>query len=148
MATDPSNVDERYLRARVRAHLLPMLERENPQLVEHLAALAEDAREARAVLVHEAERALARANGQVRALKEESAWVRRWALRVTVEREIGAPLQRNHLVALDRMLWRGGQVRLPGDFVASMGEQGQLLVAKVAKRGRGVRRPTLGTESE
>jgi len=52
------------------------------------------------------------------------------------------------LVALERMLSGGGQVRLPGDFVAEVNERGQLVVSEVSKRGRGVRRRTNVTESE
>ena len=41
-ATDPSNRDPRFLRARVRMQLLPELERLSPRIVEHLCALADD----------------------------------------------------------------------------------------------------------
>lgn len=40
-AEDPSNSDLRYLRTRVRNHLLPSLLRESPTIVEHLNALAD-----------------------------------------------------------------------------------------------------------
>lgn len=43
--TDPSNVDVRFARARVRNAWIPFLERENPRLVEALLALAADARQ-------------------------------------------------------------------------------------------------------
>jgi tRNA(Ile)-lysidine synthase len=38
---DPSNADPRFLRARVRAELLPLLERLSPSVVSHLCALAD-----------------------------------------------------------------------------------------------------------
>jgi len=41
---DPSNADRRFSRARVRHEWMPLLERENPRLVEALLALAADAR--------------------------------------------------------------------------------------------------------
>jgi tRNA(Ile)-lysidine synthase len=41
-AQDPSNEDRRFLRARVRADLLPMLESLSPRIVEHLCSLADD----------------------------------------------------------------------------------------------------------
>ena len=47
---DPSNRDARYARTRVRAEVVPLLEREDPAIVTHLAALAEDARAASAFL--------------------------------------------------------------------------------------------------
>ncbi len=42
---DPSNRDEKYLRTRVRHELLPLLQELGPGVVEHLAALAEEAAE-------------------------------------------------------------------------------------------------------
>jgi tRNA(Ile)-lysidine synthase len=42
-AVDPSNSDTRFLRARVRAEVLPLLERINPRVVEHMCALADAA---------------------------------------------------------------------------------------------------------
>jgi tRNA(Ile)-lysidine synthase len=39
---DPSNNDRRYLRARVRWEVLPLLESMSPRVVEHLCGLAED----------------------------------------------------------------------------------------------------------
>jgi tRNA(Ile)-lysidine synthase len=47
-ARDPSNEDERFLRARVRRDLVPCLLQLNPRAVEHLCALADDARRFRA----------------------------------------------------------------------------------------------------
>ena len=43
-AIDPSNRDPRFLRARVRHEVLPMLEGLSPRIVEHLCALADAAR--------------------------------------------------------------------------------------------------------
>ncbi len=40
-ATDPSNVDDHYARTRVRAELLPLLEKMSPSIVEHLCALSD-----------------------------------------------------------------------------------------------------------
>jgi len=41
-ATDPSNRDARFLRARVRHELLPLLTELSPKIVEHLTALADE----------------------------------------------------------------------------------------------------------
>ncbi|HEY8076100.1 MAG TPA: tRNA lysidine(34) synthetase TilS [Labilithrix sp.] len=41
-ATDPSNADPRYVRTRVRREVLPLLESLDPQIVRHLADLADD----------------------------------------------------------------------------------------------------------
>ncbi|HEX5657073.1 MAG TPA: tRNA lysidine(34) synthetase TilS [Polyangiales bacterium] len=142
-ARDPSNRDERYLRVRVRHALLPALSAENPRIAEHLAQLADDAREAGELLAVRAESALARADGDVRALREEPSLVRRFALKREIERRTGAPLSRAHLMAVERMLIEAGHghVRVPGDVVVSVGREGTLSLAAVTKRGRGSRRP-------
>jgi tRNA(Ile)-lysidine synthase len=41
-AVDPSNVDRRFLRARVRLDLMPLLEELSPGIVAHLTALADE----------------------------------------------------------------------------------------------------------
>lgn len=41
-AEDPSNLDQRFLRVRVRRELMPLLERLSPGIVGHLTALADD----------------------------------------------------------------------------------------------------------
>ena len=41
-SSDPSNRDPRFLRTRVRFELLPVLERLNPRVVEHMCALADE----------------------------------------------------------------------------------------------------------
>jgi tRNA(Ile)-lysidine synthase len=141
VANDPSNANPRFLRVRLRAQVLPALSAENPRVAQHLAALAEDARELRQLVAREAAQLLARLGGDFRALSEESRLLRRSALKQHVERVTGTALRRTHLVSLDRMLSAGGQVRLPGDFVASLSDEGELVLEKVAKRGRGRARP-------
>jgi tRNA(Ile)-lysidine synthase len=139
--SDPSNVDRRYLRARIREGLLPALQAENPRIVEALCALSDDARAAAALIERDAERVLLACGVNARALREESPAARRWALRQWAEREHGIVLLRTHLEALDRMLWRGGEVRLPGDRMASLNEAGDITVGLAKKRGRGSQRP-------
>lgn len=141
VAHDPSNLDPAYLRVRVRHKLLPSLCEENPQLPESLAHLADDARETAAFLREHAQEALRRTAHDAALLREEPAPVRRLALKILVEREADAPLTRAHVAALDRLLWAGGLVRVPGDVVVSVAPGGQLLCERVAKRGRGVKRP-------
>ncbi len=143
VAHDPSNDDTRYLRVRVRASLLPQLSAENPQISLHLAAVADDARALRELVSEAALRALQRCDGRIAELAEECSAVRRSALKLHVESRTQTKLQRTHLVALERMLSGGGQVRLPGDYVADLGSDGRLVMERVAKRGRGVGRRTL-----
>lgn len=142
VAHDPSNRDPRYLRARVRARLLPMLCEENRQLPQQLADLADDAREAAGWLDQRASEALAQAEGCVARLRDEPPLVRRWVLRMLIARQAGVRLERAHLIAMDRVLWRGGEVRVPGDLAVSLDERGVLSVSPVTKRGRGSPRPT------
>lgn len=65
---DPTNLDLRRLRARIRQQLLPLLERDfSPQVVSHLGGLARLAREEEAfwaALVEDRFRALVHANGE------------------------------------------------------------------------------------
>jgi tRNA(Ile)-lysidine synthase len=143
VARDPSNLDTRYLRVRVRSSLLPQLSAENPQISLHLAAVADDARALREFVSAAALRALQRCAGDLRLLAEESSAVRRSALKLHVQSQTQTKLRRTHLVALERMLSDGGQVRLPGDYVAELASDGRLEVERVAKRGRGVGRRTL-----
>lgn len=146
-ARDPSNRDARYLRVRVREQLLPALALENPKIAEHLGHLADDAREAVPLLRAHAERALANAGRRLASLQDEPPFVRRWALKLLVEREAGVSLTRAHLSALDRMLQRGGQVRIPGDVTVSVSTTGQLTFEPVAKRGRGIPRRNQETDT-
>jgi tRNA(Ile)-lysidine synthase len=144
-ADDPSNRDPRYLRSRVRASLLPALCAENPNFARQLASLADDARQAAALLTERAASALAQAEGHAARLREEPEIVRRWALRAFVEQRSGAKLTRTHLVALDRMLSGGGPVRVPGDLLVTLDPAGVLSVSRVTKRGRGLPRQREGT---
>jgi hypothetical protein len=58
--------------------------------------------------------------------------LRRW-----VEQALGVALRRQHIVALERMLWVGGEVRLPGGVVAQLDGSGSMTFTPVSKRGRG-----------
>lgn len=51
-ANDPSNGDARYLRARVRTELLPLLRALSPNIVEHLCALADQLQATRGEATH------------------------------------------------------------------------------------------------
>jgi tRNA(Ile)-lysidine synthase len=144
-ARDPSNLDPRYLRVRIRQELLPRLCVENPRLPEQLAALADDAREVAHLLEPEVLRAreLLEKEGAVPFLAV-SAHVRRAALKSWAELRTQTPIQRTHLFALERMLFRGGQVRLPGAWVACLDSRSHLVLTPSPKRGRGVPRRTKG----
>ncbi len=114
LVEDPSNQDARYLRARVRHRLLPLLVREQPALARALAALADDAAEHRA-LVERVVGALApRALASVEALAGLEPPLRREALRRWAREQARVELGRPHLEALERLcLTTRGEVRLP-----------------------------------
>lgn len=139
-ARDPSNEDRRFLRVRIRHEWLPLLLRENPRMTQALADLADDAREASLLLQQMVEPHLALARTRAHSLRELSGPLRRRALKRLVEATLNTSLHRRHLVALERMLWVGGEVRLPGDVVARLDALGQLTFEPVSKRGRGSQR--------
>lgn len=138
---DPSNANPRYLRTRLREHLWPLLLRENSRINRHLADLADDARAATAVLAALADGLIEASRADLDVLREAPGPERRRALKRWVERETGTQLQRQHVVAVERMLWAGGEVRLPGGVLARL-QAGRLTFVPVTKRGRGKQRPT------
>lgn len=120
---DPSNLDTRYERTRLRS-LLASLREEDPSVVQHLAFLADDARAAGRVLADAADR-------WEGALAEAPEAVRRVLLRREVEAVSGRPVGRAHLEALDRMVRSGrGEVRVGGGFIAGL-QNGRILVRPV-----------------
>jgi tRNA(Ile)-lysidine synthase len=149
-AHDPSNEDERFMRVRIRRLLLPVLARENPHVAQLLANLADDAREGAAALAVLAEEVLERVRGAegLSALHEAKGPVRRRALRRWAEQASGAALRRHHIVALERMLSVGGEVRLPGGTVAVLDAAAGLTFRRVSKRGRGGARRIREPESD
>ncbi|MCA9603063.1 MAG: tRNA lysidine(34) synthetase TilS [Myxococcales bacterium] len=70
--TDPSNADGRHLRSRIRHGLLPALEVEDPAIREHLANLADDARDLEQYVEARARRWLARHMGVDGTLRAEA----------------------------------------------------------------------------
>jgi tRNA(Ile)-lysidine synthase len=149
-AQDPSNGDPRFLRVRIRHQLLPALARENPRVVQLLANLADDAREGAMALGALADELVAQARseqGDLATLRGAKVPVRRRALRRWAEQETGAALQRHHILALERMLSVGGEVRLPGGMIAALDATLGLTFRPVSKRGRGESRRIQEPES-
>lgn len=119
---DPSNEDPRFTRARVRHELVPRLEAEDPALVEHLAALADEARQIAAWIDDEAAALLS--GGSLASLPREPlarapsplrrAALGRWLARLRDARPKGA-----HVDALEA-LRPGGEVLLGGGWVVRL----------------------------
>lgn len=120
---DPANSDPAHGRARIRGSLLPLLVAEDPRLVEHLARLADEAREA-SELVGRAARGPADS-----ALRDLPRLVRDELFARRVRDETGQTIRRAHLDALDRALRDGGEVLLGGGWVARVDALGALALS-------------------
>ena len=117
IADDESNADARFERVRVRERIVPALVAEDPAVIDHLADLADDARELWDALVPGARELLAHAledpvTIRVSIVREAPPAVRRVALRLWVREATGAPLGRAALDQIDHGLSRGGEVWL------------------------------------
>ncbi len=126
---DPSNANPRFTRVRVREALLPLLKQENGQIVAHLAALADEARELRGYLDAQAS-AFCEGEPTRLGLSEVNSLAQ--PLRIAVLRRFvqrfGEP-KRSHLLQLDEVVVRRNtqaQVLLPGGAIASI-EDGWLV---------------------
>lgn len=130
---DPSNRDLRFNRVRVRQRLLPRLAAEDPRVAHHLASLADDAREVRAMLEGFGRRALAEAQRSAHRLDRHSLLrapgpIRRAALLAWLS-ELGPTANRAQVEALDRALQQGrGHVLLKHGWAVSA--DGDTLVAR------------------
>jgi tRNA(Ile)-lysidine synthase len=136
IADDASNSDLRFERVRIRAHVMPLLIAENPQLVRHLGALADEAREYRApledaarALLDEAAVGLEPGSLRIAALAERPALLRREALRTWLQARGATPVSRAHVEELDHALRvRRGHVWLANGFSARVNGDGLVRV--------------------
>ena len=124
---DPSNDDPRFERARLRRAVLPVLVAEDPQIVPHLARLADDARAAAHLVRRRAERLLVghgfpARDPPVDALLRAPEAVRRSALRRWVQERTRENPRRAHITSLERLLEEGGEVLLGGSWGALVRE--------------------------
>ena len=128
-ADDPSNVDPRFARSRLRAEVLPVLRQINPSAEENIAAtqaeLAEDSEALASLAAGVLEQAGAGRGATAlpaSALEDAPAAVRRLALRALAERAAGRPVALGTRPAVE--IWRlanrpeGGEVELGGGLSA------------------------------
>jgi tRNA(Ile)-lysidine synthase len=126
IADDASNSDLRFERVRIRAHVMPLLLRENPQLARHLSALADEAREYRVpleaaanALLDEAQAGLSPGSLRIEVLAGRPAVVRRAALRTWLHKLGATPVSRVHVEEVDHAVRvHRGHVWLANGFCA------------------------------
>lgn len=127
---DPSNLQRRFLRARLRAEVMPALLAIDPRVNEHLADLADDARSADRALRSGAARLLARAGRdapELAVLGRAAPALARGALARWVRQLTNRAASRAHVEALEQLVRTGrGEVRLAVGWVARA-EAGRLV---------------------
>lgn len=132
---DPSNRQGAFERSRIRHSLLPRLLEEDPQVVAHLAALADQAAEINAWI--EEQLPDLPSQGELRTsispLLDErppvrALWLQRW-----IGRETGIDVHRPHLIEIGRLLQGQGEVLL-GSGWSVRPEGGDLLLEYRARR--------------
>jgi tRNA(Ile)-lysidine synthase len=111
---DPSNHQPAFERVRIRRLVLPVLAQEDPRVVEHLCALADEAAELDALLEAEVP-ALPPPGTRSQDIAEVAALAPpirvRW-LRLWLARETGSSPSRSHLDAVEELVTAPGEVLL------------------------------------
>jgi tRNA(Ile)-lysidine synthase len=134
-ADDPSNVDPRFARARIRAEVLPALRELNPEAERTIAETSRLLREEAGVLDRAVESALGRlgrAAVTIAALREEPPGLRRLILRRLAEEAAGAqrPFSRRDVDAVLDLARGGGSASLDlGGGLRAVVEYGTLRFA-------------------
>ena len=149
---DPSNVDSQFQRVRLR-RCLQWAETEDAAAVDHLAALADDARACQRALAKQVDREPALERGELEALRCSEEAVRREALRRWVHRFTHQEAKRAHLEALERLVLgaaktaRKSEVRIGPHGVRVVGQQLELVVPQAPTRSMHTR-PRRGRREE
>lgn len=144
IAIDPSNLDPRFGRSRVRADVLPGLEREDGAIVQHLSDIADDSRAILGALREQAAGLLERSL-QADDIIDVSSWtqvsspVRGLALRMWLARAAGVEPSRRQLAELDQALRAPAEIWLVGGFSVRSAGDGALCLAREGTKRRGKR---------
>jgi tRNA(Ile)-lysidine synthase len=132
IAADAGNSDLRFERVRIRAHVMPLLLAENPQITRHLCALADEARDYRAPLEAAVRTLLEEAGAgappkalRISVLAERPASLRRETLRAWLQIHGATPVSRAHVEEVNHAVRvRRGHVWLANGFHAVAGADG------------------------
>lgn len=135
---DPSNHEVAFERVRLRHEVLPVLEAEDPRLIEHLAALADEAAELQAFVASKAPSAPAEPAPvlDVHALLALDPPVRLHWIREWIAGRTGVTPNRAHLTQIGRLLRSSGEVLLGSGWSVSRGEGGLTLEYRENRRTR------------
>ncbi|MDH3728969.1 MAG: tRNA lysidine(34) synthetase TilS [Myxococcales bacterium] len=135
---DPSNHQRAYERVRIRHEVLPTLLREDPRVVEHLCAIADEAAELNAALDAEVpelpgpgDRSVAVDQVARLAPSTRVRWLRLW-----LAQETGLTPSRSHLTDVGRLLTAPGEVLLGSGWSLRRDGDGLLLEYREHRRTR------------
>ena len=135
---DPSNHQPAFERIRIRHEVIPVLEAEDPRVVEHLAALADEARELQAFVAGQAPPLSLDDSGPIDVetlLGFEPPvrlhWIREW-----IAARTGVTPNRAHLSQIGQLLRGGGEVLLGSGWAVFREERGLKLEYRAHRRTR------------
>jgi tRNA(Ile)-lysidine synthase len=135
---DPSNQQRAFERVRIRHEVLPTLEAEDPQIVAHLCALADEAAELDAYLEAETpdpppkgERFVGQEVLEALPPPVRIRWLRGW-----IGSETGLVPSRSHLTEIGRLLAGPGEVLLGSGWSVRREEGGLFLQYRAHRRTR------------
>lgn len=137
---DPSNDEPAFERVRLRHEILPRLSQEDPKVVEHLCALADQARAYEGLLeAHLPSLPQGQLSLQIELVAQlapatQVQWLRSW-----LEQETGVALGRSHLTQVGKLLTAPGEVLLGSGWAVRRDGDALLLEYREKRRTRSTR---------